>query len=103
VAKEELDIKSLEVKTELDCGAVVIKLYEVPIGLAFNRNITGENKQGEVIWQVEDVWPSSCALFMNIKPFDNERIIAYNWVGMDYYIDIPTGTLDPVNKNARPW
>jgi len=99
----EIDIKELEVKTELDFTSVKIKLYKVPYGRICNRNIVGENRQGKVIWQVEDVCPSSDAPFVTMSPFDNEKIIVYNWLGMDYYIDIQTGKLNLVNKNARPW
>ena len=100
---EETDVKDLEVETELNCDTVKIKLYKVPFRFKCNRNIVGENTHGEVIWQVEDVCSSSDASFVKISPFDNEKIIAYNWLGMDYYIDIQTGKLDFVNKNRRPW
>ena len=100
---EAIDVKELKVKTELDCGFVIIRLYKVPYGRICNRNITCENRQGNMIWQVEDICTSSDASFVTITPFDNEKIIAYNWIGMYYYINIQTGKLDLVNKNARPW
>ena len=100
---EEINVEKLEVKTEIDCGIVMIKLYTVPIGFKYNRNITCENKQGETVWQVEDICPAEDASFVSIAPFDNEKIIAYNWIGMKYYIEIQAGKLDFVNKNRRPW
>jgi len=100
---EEINVKNLEVKTELTCGCVIIKLYKEPFRYKCNQNITGENEQGEVIWQVEDIDPLSDSPFTSIRPFDKEKIIAYNWMGIDYYIDIQTGKLELVNKNARPW
>ena len=100
---ERINVKKLEVKTELDCGIFTIKLYIVPLRFKCNRNITCENEQGKTIWQVEDISPSSDAPFIEIKPFDNEKIMAYNWIGMYYYIDIQTGKLDFVNENRRPW
>jgi hypothetical protein len=59
--------------------------------------------QGEMIWQVEDINPLSDSPFSNIRPFDEEKIIAYNWTGIDYFVYIQTGKLELVNKNARPW
>jgi hypothetical protein len=100
---KEINVQDLEVETELNCGSVVIKLYKVPLKRKCNKNITCEDKQGKIVWQVEDVEPFSEAPFTNIKPFDKEKITAYNWIGMDYYIDIQTGKLELVNKNARPW
>jgi hypothetical protein len=102
---KEIDIKDLEIETELDCDSVIIQLYKVPYKHRCNRNIVGENKKGEMIWQVEEVNPleTSDFPFLSIRPFNKEKIIAYNWLGMDYYIDIQTGKLDLVNKNARPW
>lgn len=97
--KNTLKTERLSVKTELDCGIVLIKLYEVSYKSKCNRNIAGENKHGKVIWQVEDI----NSPFIDIRPFNKEKIIAYNWIGMDYYIDIQTGKLDLVNKNVRPW
>ena len=99
---EDIDIKKLDVETELNCGAVKIKLYKVPCGYKCNRNIVGEDTHEKVIWQVEDICPSLDAPFTNIS-FDNEKIRAYNWIGADYYIDIQTGKLYFVNKNRRPW
>ena len=98
-----MNIKDLEVKTELTCGSVKIKLYKVPFQYKCNQNITGENEQGELIWQIEDINPLDDSPFSSIRPFDKEKIIAYNWIGMDYFIDIQTGKLELVNKNARPW
>jgi len=78
----------LEVKTELDCGNVVIKLYEVSFRRKCNRNITCENKQGKMIWQVEDIDLSSDTPFINISSFDQEKIIAYNWIGLEWIITL---------------
>jgi hypothetical protein len=100
---EEVDIKELDVETELACGSILIKLYKVPFKTKCDRNITAENEQGETIWQVEDVLPLDSSSFMNIRHFDKEKIIADNWIRMEYYINICTGKLELVNKNARPW
>jgi hypothetical protein len=99
----EIDFKELELANELNCGAIVIKLYKVPVKYKFNRNITAENEQGKIIWQVEDMCPLFDAPFTSIRLFNNEKVIAYNWIGVEYYIDIQTGKTELVNKNARPW
>lgn len=100
---QEISIKALDVKTELYCGEIIIKLYKVPIKYRCNRNITAENKLGEIIWQVEDVNPSLDSPFSSIEPFEKEKIIAHNWIGANYYIEIQTGKLEIINGNARLW
>lgn len=100
---QEISINALDVKTKLHCGAVIIKLYKVPTKYKCNRNIVGENEAGETIWQIEDVNPSLDSPFSSIEPFDKEKIIAHNWIGADYYIEIRTGKLEIINKNARLW
>jgi len=62
-----------------------------------------KNKKGELIWQIKDVNPSLDSPFTNIDFFDKERIIAHNWLGADYYVDIRTGIMQIVNKNSRIW
>ena len=94
----EIKINDLVVRTKLDCDTLIIKLYEVP---KCNRNIVGENKQGEILWQVEDISPNEDAPFTNIMPYNDKKIKAYNWIGMYYFIDIQTGKLDMID--ARPW
>lgn len=100
---KEIDIKDLEVRAKLDCDDIIIKLYNVPYNSKCNRNITGEDKPGKLLWQVEDLAPLSDAPFTSVSTFDDERIEAYNWDGIFYYINIKTGKLDVVDKNARPW
>jgi hypothetical protein len=40
---------------------------------------------------------------MNIRAYDDEKIIAYNWSGMNYYINIKTGEASIANPEQRPW
>ena len=52
---EDINIKDLEVRKEIACGDIIIKLYTPPVKQRYNRNITGENIDGEILWQIEDV------------------------------------------------
>jgi hypothetical protein len=93
----------MDLKDELDYGAIVIKLYKVPVNEKCNRNITAENRQGNVIWQIEDINPLLDCPFSSIGYFDEDKIIAYNWIGTYYYIYIQTGKLEIVDEDARLW
>mgnify|MGYP001739579816 FL=1 len=96
---KEISVKNLDIKKELCFDSFIIKLYNVPTKCRCNRNIVGENKKGELI----DVNPSLDSPFTNIDFFDKERIIAHNWLGADYYVDIRTGIMQIVNRNSRIW
>jgi hypothetical protein len=98
-----MNITDWKVKSELRLGTVVIKLYTVPAGTECNRNIVCENAQGDIVWRVADVLPGQDSPFMNIKAYDDEKIIAYNWSGMNYYINIKTGEASIANPEQRPW
>ena len=82
---EDINIKDLEVRKEIACGDIIIKLYTPPVKQRYNRNITGENIDGEILWQIEDVRPE-----------------AYNWEGVFYYVHIYTGEVESI-PNQRPW
>lgn len=98
----KLNIKDLEVKEQLGYNDIVVKLYNVPLKHRCNRNIVGENLQGEVVWQVADVNPNLDAPFTHIMPFDKEKIKAYNWLGANYYINILDGKI-VLLPNQRLW
>ena len=99
--KQKIDISNLEVQILLKCNGIIVKLYKVPAGYTCNRNITGEDIKGNLIWQVEDINPLIDSPFTNIKVYDGNRIIAYNWSGINYYINIETGICEVIK--SRPW
>ena len=99
--KQKIDISNLEVQILLKCNSIIVKLYKVPAGYTCNRNITGEDIKGNLIWQVEDINPLIDSPFTNIKVYDGNWIIAYNWSGINYYINIETGICEVIK--SRPW
>ena len=99
---DKLNIKYLEIKEQLDYKDIVVKLYKIPVKYRCNRNILGENPQGEILWQVADMNPNLDAPFTHIMPFDSGRIKAYNWLGAYYYINILDGKIEMLPKQ-RLW
>ena len=99
---KDINIKDLEVRKEIACGDIIIKLYTPPVKQRYNRNITGENIDGEILWQIEDVRPNVDSPFMNIILYDEKKIEAYNWEGVFYYVHIYTGKVESI-PNQRPW
>ncbi|WP_418756088.1 hypothetical protein [Eubacterium ventriosum] len=99
---DKINIKEMEVEKQLDYEDIVVKLYKVPVKHRCNRNIVGENQQGEVVWQIDDVLPNQDSPFVNINPYSNEKIKASNWIGVDYYVYISDGRIELL-PNQRPW
>ena len=99
---EDTNIKDLEVRKELVCGNIIVKLYTQPLKQRYNRNIIGENIHGDILWQIDDVNPINDAPFTNIMLFDDEKIKASNWDGCYYYIHISDGKIEFI-PNQRPW
>lgn len=99
---KDINIKDLEVREKIVCGSIVIKLYTPPLKERYNRNITGENMHGDILWQIDDVDPINDAPFTNIMPFNEEKIKASNWEGGYYYIHIENGKIEFI-PNQRPW
>lgn len=102
VASGKILLKDLEVRKELVCGNIIVKLYTPPLKQRYNRNIIGENIHGDILWQIDDVNPINDAPFTNIMLFDDEKIKASNWDGCYYYIHISDGKIEFI-PNQRPW
>lgn len=99
---DKTNIKDLEVEKQLDYKDIVVKLYKVPFKHKCNRNIVGENLQGAILWQIVDIHPNIDAPFVNIEPFNNEKVKAYNWIGAYCYINILNGEIE-IPPNQRLW
>lgn len=91
---DKASIKDLEVEKQLDYKDIVVKLYKVPFKHKCNRNIMAENRQGKILWQVNDISPNEDAPFTNIMPYSSEKILAYNWIGAYCYINISNGEIE---------
>jgi hypothetical protein len=97
-----MNVKDLAVKKKITFDDVVINLYEAPLKNIFNRNVTAEDYYGNIIWQIKDVSagiePSQDMPFSNIEPYNNEKILAMNFNGWQYYVSIKTGEMELVYK-----
>lgn len=78
---------------------VLFKYYKTT-----NRNIYAFNNRGEKIWEVQEA-PN---LSYEERPFtsiriENDMLIAHNWVGVEYSINLDKGTVTPYGTGKRPW
>ncbi len=98
---KKIEIKNLKVQKTLDYKQRIIYLYEVPLKSIFNQNIVCKSPTGEIIWQVKDIFEdltSQDSPFTNIEHFNEDKFIAYNFIGGAYYVSIKTGELQLINK-----
>jgi hypothetical protein len=93
-----MNIDDLNIKKRIIFDDIGIYLYEVPMQKIFNKNIVCKDNDGNILWQIKDVsegieplqdWP-----FTNIEPYNNEKIIAVNYNGWQYYVSIKTGEME---------
>ena len=71
----------------------IVRLQEVPVNEINNRNLYGFDKNGEIIWQIEDLTTDGHdSLFTNIERVSN-RLLGYTWDGWRFEIDPYTGKI----------
>ena len=70
-----------------------------------NRNIEAYDQDDNLIWVIEeapDGGENRDKAYMNIW-LKEDRLVAGNWTGIDYYVDVNTGAVSLVKTNVRPW
>jgi outer membrane protein assembly factor BamB len=91
----------------LDATLVVILSYDaIPSNNEeiLNRNIYAFNMDGTLKWQIQAVQGGTEREkpFLSIKVIEG-KLIAYNWLGMDYIVDLNDGSLHMHGQPRRPW
>jgi len=118
-----VDSKQIElqypIKQKIEvCGVYVVRIYPNDDELdscpqeLYNRNVYAYNSDGKFLWQIEEVSEGAKApkdksyivgkAYMNIW-MEKEKLIAGNWIGLDYIVNLKNGKVSPLNKNVRPW
>ncbi len=81
------------VQEVVECQDSIIVMIEPSAGVIFNRNVFAFSAQGELIWQIEEC-PHGTEVdkpFIGISCNNDDRIIASNWIGVDYLVDARSG------------
>lgn len=70
-----------------------------------DRNVYAFNADGTLKWQIHEVpgggdYPKP---FTSLKLEGRDKIIAYNWIGTDYQVDLEDGSLHFQGSARRPW
>jgi len=100
----------IEQKIELH-GLYIVRIYPTDDELdvypqeKLNRNVYAYNETGGLVWQIDEVPhgdKDSAKAYMNIW-VEKGDLIASNWVGLDYRVNLKNGSVDSYRKNVRPW
>ena len=82
----EFDIKKI-----ISFENFIAVLLEIPPGTIFNENVFGVSLNGEIIWQIEKLFPDTeDSPHTNIKSSVN-GLEAYNWSGVKVGVHLRTG------------
>lgn len=79
----------------IECGNIFIVRVEPPIGVIFNRNVYAVNRDREILWQIAES-PHGTELdkpYVGIYKDNNGKIVAANWNGVDYWINVFSGEI----------
>lgn len=92
-------------------GLEIIRRYPSDDTLAnyprekLNRNVEAYNTDGELAWVIQEC-PAGALnedkAYMDIHIKDGQ-LIAGNWVGLDFIVNLETGSVSPAKKGVRPW
>ena len=70
-----------------------------------NRNIEAYDQDDNLVWVIEeapDGGENQDKAYMNMW-LEEDRLVAGNWIGIDYLVDVNTGAVSSVKTHERPW
>ncbi len=70
-----------------------------------NRNVYAYDVSGELVWQIQEAPHGGSGedkAYMDIK-VDGDKLVAGNWIGVDYFVNIANGIVSQAQKDIRPW
>ena len=92
-------------------GLSIIRIYPSDNDLMnyprekLNRNVAAYKENGELVWLIQECPVGGLdqdKAYMNIQVKD-EQLIAGNWVGLDFVVDLKSGNVTPYKIGVRPW
>jgi hypothetical protein len=70
-----------------------------------NRNVYAYDASGSLVWQIQEAphgGGGEDKAYMHIK-IDSGKLIAGNWIGLDYLVNVTNGLVSQSRKGVRPW
>jgi hypothetical protein len=92
-------------------GLVIIRLYPSDDQLdtypkeSFNRNVYAYDVSGNLVWQIQEAPHGGIdedKAYMDIR-ISQDKLVAGNWTGTDYQVNLVDGTVASFDRDVRPW
>ncbi|MFM5012888.1 hypothetical protein ACEUB2_09570 [Aeromonas veronii] len=105
-----MDIGNIKQRIETE-GLEIIRRYPSDDVLAdcprgkLNRSVEAYKADGCLAWVIQECpagAPSEDKPYMDIRVQDGQ-LIAGNWIGLDFIVNLENGGVSPAKKGVRPW
>ena len=105
-----MDIGNIKQRINVE-GLEIIRRYPSDDALAdyprekLNRNIEAYKADGDLAWLIQECpagGQNEDKPYMDIQVKDG-NLIAGNWVGLDFFVNLKDGSVCPAKKGVRPW
>lgn len=86
----------LPVRKAIQVGGKIIALLEITgREEQMNENVLCFDSAGDLIWRIDPSMENGPEMFpyVYINVCDGGAVVAYNWIGMDYSVDLDDGTV----------
>lgn len=100
------------VKQRLELGSLtIVRVYPDDEELnsypqeKLNRNVYAYDSLGKLLWQIQKAPHGGVEddkAYMDIKIVGG-YLVAGNWIGVDYQVNLESGRVLPLKQGARPW
>ena len=110
IANESVELPA-PIKQRVDLNSlIIVRVYPSDEMLKnyhrdeLNRNIYAYDLSGELVWQIQEAPHGGVEedkAYMDIRYVD-DKIVAGNWIGVDYLVDESSGVVAPNRKDVRP-
>ena len=79
----------------VECSDSIIARVDPPPGEIFNRNVFAFTRQGDCIWQIQESphGTEKDKPYVGISHGERGQLVAANWNGVDYFVDIDSGNI----------
>ncbi|MGI1679885.1 MAG: hypothetical protein K6L75_14175 [Cellvibrionaceae bacterium] len=99
--KQRIEIEGLEIVRRYPSDDVLSDYPREKL----NRNIEAYKADGDLAWVIQECpagGQNEDKAYMDIQVKDGQ-LIACNWIGLDFIVNLKTGSVSPAKKGVRPW
>lgn len=92
-------------------GLIIVRVYPSDEVLnlypqeGLNRNVYAYDSSGKLVWRIQEAPHGGAGedkAYMDIRT-DDGNLVAGNWIGIDYQVNLNDGVVLPLKQGARPW